>query len=55
MDVGREYASYPQDSALFREKWAETLAQGDPCYNPNLSLKHEDWRIDGEKIRAEKR
>ena len=55
MDAGAEYASYPQDSALFRKKWAEVLAQGDPCYNPNLSLKHEDWRIDGEKIRAEKR
>ena len=55
MDVGREYATYPRDSALFREKWAEVLAQGDPCYNLNLSLKHEDWRIDGEKIRAEKR
>ena len=55
MDVGAEYASYPRDSALFREKWAQALAQGDPYYNPNLSLKYEDWRIDGEKIKARKR
>ena len=55
LEAGAEYASYAQDSALFRAKWAEALAQGDPCYNPNLSLKYEDWRIDGEKIKAEKR
>ena len=33
------------DRDAFREKWAEALAAGDPCYNPNLSLRHEDWRI----------
>ena len=55
LDVGAEYASYPRDSALFREKWTRALAQGDPYYNPNLSLKYEDWRIDGEKIKARKR
>ncbi|MBR2823416.1 MAG: glycosyltransferase [Clostridia bacterium] len=50
LDVGKEYASYARDSARFRQKWAEVLKAGDSCYNPNLSLKHEDWRIDGEKL-----
>ena len=54
LDAGAEYASYPRDSTLFREKWAEVLAQGDPCYNSNLSLKHEDWRIDREKLKRRK-
>ena len=44
-DVGREYASYPADAAIFRERNAAALRGGDPCYNPNLSLKYENWRI----------
>ena len=45
MDVGMDRASFGGDSRVFREKWKDFLAKGDPCYNPNLSLKHEDWRI----------
>ena len=45
LDVGAESSAYPRDSAAFRAKWAERLASGDPCYNPNLSLRHEDWRL----------
>ena len=45
MDVGMDRASFGADSRIFREKWKDFLAKGDPCYNPNLSLKHEDWRI----------
>ena len=51
LDAGREYGSYARDSLRFKQKWAEVLKAGDSCYNPNLSLKHEDWRIDGEKIK----
>ena len=45
-DVGGECATYGRDSAVFRQKWREALAAGDPCYNPNLSLKYEDWRLE---------
>lgn len=30
---------------LFLERWGEKLKQGDPYYNPNLTLKHEDFSI----------
>lgn len=46
LDTGREYESYPADSARFKQKWASVLAAGDPCYNPNQSLRYEDGRID---------
>ena len=49
MEVGAEQPSYPSDSAFFRQKWQKQLAAGDPFYNPNLSLDHEDWRIAPEK------
>ncbi len=29
----------------FREKWDDVLQAGDPYYNPNLSLEHEDFRL----------
>lgn len=45
MEAGGEWPAYPRDSAVFREKWAGEIARGDPCYNPNLSLKYEDWRL----------
>ncbi len=45
MEVGAEQPSYPSDSAVFRQKWRDRLEAGDPFYNPNLSLDHEDWRI----------
>ena len=49
MDVGAEQATYSKDKALFRQKWNHRLDAGDPCYNPNLSLDHEDWRIGKER------
>lgn len=30
--------THPVDTQLFKERWAEQLAAGDPYYNPNLSL-----------------
>jgi GT2 family glycosyltransferase len=35
----------PPDEKVFQERWREFLDQGDPYYNPNLSYKHDDWRI----------
>ncbi|MBE0682585.1 MAG: glycosyltransferase [Anaerolineales bacterium] len=29
----------------FKQKWAKFLLQGDPYYNPNLSLDYEDFRL----------
>ena len=43
-DVGREFASYPEDAEVFRRRNARFLPSGDPYYNINLSLKYEDWR-----------
>jgi len=36
---------HPKDSARFREKWAEVLDNGDPYYNPNLSISCSWWEI----------
>ncbi len=34
---------HPKDSALFRKKWEEVLENGDPYYNPNLSINCSWW------------
>jgi GT2 family glycosyltransferase len=39
-------ALWTQEAQLFREKWAEFLAAGDPYHNPNLSLTSGDCRVD---------
>ena len=49
MDAGAERPAYPRDKAIFRQRWQRLLDAGDPCYNPNLSLDHEDWRIGKKK------
>ena len=36
---------YEEESALFRERWKELLAKGDPYYNPNFSLDHSDYSL----------
>jgi GT2 family glycosyltransferase len=35
----------PPDEKVFQERWSDFLDRGDPYYNPNLSYKHDDWRI----------
>ena len=35
----------PPDEKVFQERWHDFLDRGDPYYNPNLSYKHDDWRI----------
>jgi len=44
-DAGSEWKSYPEDAKIFRERWQVMIDDGDPFYNPNLSLDYEDWRI----------
>ena len=36
---------YEQESELFRTKWAEDLAKGDPYFNPNFSLDHSNFTL----------
>lgn len=38
-------ARFTQEQELFRQKWKVVLEQGDPYYNPNLTLAHEDFSI----------
>jgi GT2 family glycosyltransferase len=35
----------PPDEKVFEKRWSEFLDRGDPYYNPNLTDKHDDWRI----------
>ena len=41
----RQGAQAPEDEKHFRVRWAELLAKGDPYYNPNLTLRREDWSL----------
>jgi len=38
------------DETVFQERWQAFLDTGDPFYNPNLSYKHDDWRINTEPL-----
>jgi len=38
----------PPDERVFEQRWKSLLDRGDPYYNPNLSYKHDDWRINTE-------
>jgi len=31
---------------VFDARWSDVVDRGDPYYNPNLSYRHDDWRID---------
>jgi len=35
----------PPDERVFEQRWKNLLDRGDPFYNPNLSYRHDDWRI----------
>jgi GT2 family glycosyltransferase len=35
----------PPDEKVFERRWSAFLDRGDPYYNPNLTDKHDDWRI----------
>ncbi len=38
-------ARYNEESARFREKWADELKAGDPYFNPNFSLDRSDYAL----------
>lgn len=43
-DNPEKIARFQQEMAVMRERWGSALTD-DPCYNPNLSLTHEDFSL----------
>jgi GT2 family glycosyltransferase len=39
------YERHLREVALFKERWSTYIAD-DPCYDPNLSRGHHDWRFE---------
>lgn len=39
------YDPHPEDSALFAARWKKFLQQGDPYFNPGLSIQHTCWQV----------
>jgi len=49
-DQGEKAERYNRESAMFREKWAAVLEQGDPYYNPNFTLDRSDFALRDPKV-----
>jgi len=44
-DTPDKYVRFQKEIGLFQERWKDFLAKGDPCYNPNLTLRREDFSL----------
>ncbi|PWB56950.1 MAG: glycosyl transferase family 2 [Candidatus Methanoperedenaceae archaeon] len=44
-DTPEKIERFSKEFNYMREKWGKIIDKGDPYYNPNLSLEHEDFRI----------
>ena len=44
-ETHEQMARFEKECALFRRRWADILAQGDPYYNPNFSLKNPGFQF----------
>ncbi len=44
-DSDEKKKRFNSEAARFRRKWGDVLAKGDPYYNKNLTLEHEDFSI----------
>ncbi|MBD5542588.1 MAG: glycosyltransferase family 2 protein [Lachnospiraceae bacterium] len=44
-DTPEKVARFNGEACRFMERWKKELDEGDPYYNPNLSLEYEDFRI----------
>lgn len=44
-DTPEKVARFNREIAVFHERWPEILKQGDPYYNPNLSLDRADFAL----------
>lgn len=53
--VGENAGRYEKEAALFRERWKDLLAQGDPYYNPNFSLDRSDFALKLPEKRGERK
>lgn len=42
-DTPEKQARFKEEAHRFRSRWTAELAAGDPCYNPNLTLRREDF------------
>ncbi len=58
--ASRGYEDAPEDKPkreaelkLFRERWSRELAEGDPYYNPNLTLLRGDFSLNWKYYKAE--
>jgi GT2 family glycosyltransferase len=45
-DTSGKQLRFTREVRYFKQKWAHQLKEGDPYYNPNLSLEFDDYRID---------
>lgn len=48
-DTEEKKQRFEREAQLFRERWKGLLEQGDPYYNPNLTLKHSDCSLKWEE------
>ncbi len=44
-DSPQKQKRFNSEITRFMRKWSDTLAKGDPYYNPNLTLTHEDFSV----------
>ena len=44
-DTPEKRKRFEGEVRLFQQRWAKELAQGDPYYNPNLTLDREDFSV----------
>jgi glycosyltransferase involved in cell wall biosynthesis len=44
-DAPEKQVEFKKEIDYFQRKWHDVLAQGDPYYNPNLTLDREDFSI----------
>ena len=44
-DTPEKVARFNGEIRRFMDLWGDELSAGDPCYNENLSLEHEDFRL----------
>ena len=42
----KKVARFNKEIATFEKKWPEILKNGDPYYNPNLTLKSQDFSLE---------
>ena len=44
-DTPEKQMRFRGEIEAFRERWQDLLDAGDPYYNPNLTLRYEDFRL----------